>query len=216
MRYTHCIWDFNGTILDDMSAGIRAVNDLLSERGLPCIENVDAYRSVFGFPVKSYYERLGFDFLKEPYDVIAHKWVELYLRYVEDCGLCEGVYETKRFFEEKQITQILLSATEKNMLERQLGSLGLKNAFGEVLGLDNIFAVSKVDIAIEWRKNNPEARAFMIGDTEHDLAVAKAIGADCYLLCSGHQSKERLVATGAPVFDTLADILRYLMEKKYL
>ena len=215
MKYTHCIWDFNGTIIDDMNAGIRAVNELLAARGLPCIESIDAYRRIFGFPVKNYYERLGFDFSKEPYDVIAHEWVALYLRYVEECGLCKGVYETKRLFEEKGIRQILLSATEKNMLESQIASVGLKNAFDEVWGLDNIFAVSKVDMALEWRKKNPEAIAFLIGDTEHDLEVARAIGADCYLLCSGHQSRELLEGVGALVFDDLFGIAKYLNDNKY-
>lgn len=216
MKYTHCIWDFNGTLLDDMSAGIRAVNDLLRKRALPCIEDIDAYRRVFGFPVKEYYERLGFDFSIEPYDVIAHEWVALYLRYVEDCGLSRGAEETIRAFDDSGLTQILLSATEKDMLESQLGAVGLKNAFSEVLGLDNIFATSKVDIALEWRKNNPCARAFVIGDTEHDLAVAKAIGADCYLLSCGHQSREKLEKSGAPVFDGLCELVEYFKENRLL
>ena len=84
MRYTHCIWDFNGTILNDMSAGIRAVNELLAKRNLPLISGIEQYRNIFGFPVKSYYEALGFDFSKEPYDKLAHEWVALYLEYVKD------------------------------------------------------------------------------------------------------------------------------------
>ena len=216
MKYTHCIWDFNGTLLDDMSAGIRAVNDLLRERHLPCIEDINAYRRVFGFPVKEYYERLGFDFSLEPYDVIAHKWVALYLRYVEDCGLSTWAKEAVGVFADNGITQVLLSATEKNMLDSQIGFLGLKNAFDEVLGLDNIFAVSKVDIALKWRENNPAARAFVVGDTEHDLAVAKAIGADCYLLSCGHQSRERLKKTGAQVFDGLFELTEYLKDNRFI
>ena len=210
MKYTHCIWDFNGTLLDDMSAGIRAVNDLLRQRELSCIEDINAYRRVFGFPVKEYYERLGFDFSIEPYDVIAHEWVELYLRYVKDCGLSNGAQETIKGFADNGLTQILLSATEKDMLDSQLGFLGLENAFSEVLGLDNIFAASKVDIALKWRKNNVCANAFVIGDTEHDLLVAKAIGADCYLLSCGHQSRERLEKLGAPVFEELFELTEYL------
>ncbi len=212
MKYTHCIWDFNGTVLDDMSAGISAVNELLVERELPCIKDINAYREVFGFPVKDYYKRLGFDFSKEPYDVIAHKWVELYLHYVKDCGLCKGVSDALTCFENKGIVQILLSATEKNMLDSQLASLGLKNVFNEVLGLDDIFAISKIDIAVKWRKNNPYANAFVIGDTEHDFDVAKTIGADCYLLCSGHQSRELLQKKGVLVFESLGEIAEYLIE----
>ena len=75
-RYTHIIWDFNGTILDDVQLGIRCVNTMLSKRGLPVLPDVEAYRQVFGFPIEAYYRRLGFDFEKEDYHtVLAPEWV---------------------------------------------------------------------------------------------------------------------------------------------
>ena len=210
MKYTHCIWDFNGTVLNDMSAGIRAVNDLLFARDLPIIESISQYRKIFGFPVKSYYEALGFDFFKEPYDKIAHEWVALYLEYVKDCTLCEGVWATLEKFKECGLKQILLSATEKKMLDQQIVDLDLTYAFDEILGLDNIYAVSKLSMACEWKNKNPDMVAFMIGDTEHDFAVAQAMGVDCYLICSGHQSRERLETLGVPVFENLLELTDFL------
>lgn len=211
-RYTHAVWDFNGTVLDDVDTGIRAVNTLLSERGLRQIASVDEYRRVFGFPIRSYYERLGFDFSVEPYEELAPKWVELYLNFVVDAPLFEGVTDSLALLREKGLGLILLSATEKCMLTSQLASLGLENAFDEVLGLDNIHAYSKVDIAREWRKNAPQMHAFMIGDTEHDVQTAEAMGIDCYLVSGGHQDVERLAATGAPVFDSVKSLMTYLCE----
>lgn len=212
MRYTHCIWDFNGTILNDMSAGIRAVNELLLKRGLPQISGIEQYRSIFVFPVKSYYETLGFDFSKEPYDKIAHEWVALYLEYVKDCSLCDGVAQTLEKFNSCGLEQVLLSATERKMLDSQIEELGLKDCFSEILGLDNIYAVSKLSMACEWKKSKKNMNAFMIGDTEHDCAVANAMGIDCYLVCSGHQSKERLEKLGVPVFDDLYELTKFLEE----
>jgi phosphoglycolate phosphatase len=43
----------------------------------------------------------------------------------------------------------------------------------------------------------------MIGDTIHDFEVAKGIGADCILIADGHQSKEKLISTGAKVYDSI-------------
>ena len=57
MKYSHIIWDFNGTILDDVSIGIEAINMLLLRRGLKTIDSVDEYRRIFGFPIKDYYRR---------------------------------------------------------------------------------------------------------------------------------------------------------------
>ena len=212
MRYTHCIWDFNGTVLNDMSAGIRAVNELLAKRNLPLISGIEQYRDIFGFPVKSYYEALGFDFSKEPYDKIAHEWVALYLEYVKDCSLCDGVEATLDKLKSHGLIQILLSATERDMLMRQVNDLGLMDRFSEILGLDNIYAVSKLSMACDWRRNNPNISAFMIGDTEHDCAVAKAMGVDCYLVCSGHQSRERLEKLDVPVFEDLYELTAFFEE----
>ena len=61
-HYTHVIWDFNGTILNDVRLGISCTNRMLEERGLPVIPDEDTYRGIFGFPIDDYYSRLGFDF----------------------------------------------------------------------------------------------------------------------------------------------------------
>ena len=216
MKYTHCIWDFNGTVLDDMTAGIRAVNDLLIERGLTPISDIEQYRKVFGFPIKNYYERLGFDFSKEPYDVIAHKWVALYLEYVKESRLCDGVEALMQVLSERGIEQVLLSATEQNMLNSQVKALGLEKQFSEVLGMDDIYAVSKLRRAREWRERNREAGAFFVGDTEHDCEAAEAMGIDCFLVAIGHQPKERLIQTGAKVFDSLYELCEYLTESELI
>ena len=34
MKITHIIWDFNGTVLDDVEMAVAAVNDMLDSRGL--------------------------------------------------------------------------------------------------------------------------------------------------------------------------------------
>ena len=47
MKYTDIIWDFNGTILDDVEAGIKSVNKMLSDRSLPTIKDKEHYRRVF-------------------------------------------------------------------------------------------------------------------------------------------------------------------------
>ena len=212
MKYDHIIWDFNGTILDDIDTGIRSVNKLLQDRGLPEIGSKEAYRAVFGFPIIDYYRRLGFDFDREPYEVIAPLWVEQYMINVKDAPVFCDVRATIEFFESCGIPQTLLSATEKNMLVSQLEGLGLLDPFCLILGRDDIHAASKGGVAQAWREKNPDATVLMIGDTDHDLQVAGEIGADCALICRGHQSREYLESLGAPVFDSLSQLVEYLKE----
>lgn len=212
MTYTHAIWDFNGTVLDDVDAGIRAVNELLAPRGLPTLTGREAYYRVFHFPIQSYYASLGFDFEKESYEALAPQWVERYLRYAATAPLCHGVKETLEHFRVRGLRQVLLSATEKGMLSSQVAELGLSHYFDEQMGLGDIHARSKVALGEAWRRRNPDARAFMIGDTVHDCEAAAAMGVDCYLVAGGHQSRETLEATGVPVFDTLDELTAFLTE----
>ncbi len=209
--YTHLVWDFNGTVLDDVRLGIDCVNAMLEKRGLATIPDVDAYHQVFGFPIDDYYRRLGFDFEREDYDtVLAPEWVALYLAGEPSCPMNPGVAETVAAVAARGIPQIMLSASELSQLRGQLGRLGLTEAFCEVLGLDNIHARSKAALALAWRSRNPEGRPLFLGDTEHDAAVAQAIGADCVLYTGGHGSRDRLAACGVPLIDRIEDILNYL------
>ena len=199
MKYTHILWDFNGTILDDVDVGIESVNTLLKKRGLPLIPDADYYRGVFGFPIIKYYERLGFDFSVEPFAELAVEWVDEYMSRVSDASVNKDIVSLIKRGRAEGLGQVLVSATEREMLSNQLLEIGIFDLFDEVFGLDNIHAVNKISAAMAWREKNPSAKAVCVGDTDHDFETAKAIGADCVLLCGGHQSSEYLLGLGCPV-----------------
>lgn len=205
-NYTHVIWDFNGTILDDLDACLRSANALLCRHGLAPLKDLAHYRAVFGFPIIEYYRRLGFDFSVTPYPVLAKEWVELYNRFSASSGLCPGVPELLARFSALGMRQIILSATEREMLLGQVRALGIIDWFDEIRGLDNIHAYSKTDLARDWRAAHPDARVLFLGDTDHDAATAAAIGADCLLVASGHQPRSVLErCPSLAVLDSLLD-----------
>ena len=214
MKYTYCIWDFNGTIFDDVGASISAVNTLLAERGLKTLDSKDKYQEVFDFPIIDYYRRIGFDFDKEPYEVIAPLWVDLYLENSKKSGLFGDVISSLDFFEERGIKQSVLSASEKNMLTGQLRELGIYDRFEEIMGIDNIYAESKIALAKDWKHRHEGERALFIGDTTHDYETAEVLGADCYLISAGHQPEYKLRAAGenVKIFPNLSTLVEYLKE----
>ncbi|MBP5245457.1 MAG: HAD hydrolase-like protein, partial [Clostridia bacterium] len=112
MKYTHILWDFNGTILDDVQTGIKSINTLLERRNLPVIPDESYYKDVFTFPIINYYKRLGFDFSKEPFDIIAHEWVKEYMENVKDAGVNDGVIHLLKRAKEQGVKQYILSATQ--------------------------------------------------------------------------------------------------------
>ena len=91
-KYTHLLWDFNGTVFDDFQACLDSVNAMLAERALPTLTAED-YREVFDFPVRDYYAKVGFDFTREPFEVLAPLWVAEYQRRSRESTIYPGVRE---------------------------------------------------------------------------------------------------------------------------
>ena len=207
MNYTHIFWDFNGTLLDDVQAGIQSINVLLRRRGLPLIKDVEQYRDVFCFPIIKYYSRLGFDFTKENFADTAVEWVEQYDIFAADAPLYPHAKEVLVELRERGYRQIILTASEYNMVSAQLETLGIKEYFDEILGTDNIRAYGKAHIAVDYVKKARPERAVLIGDTEHDSEVAAACGMDCLLVSQGHQSRQVLDACGRRVVGGLDEAL---------
>ncbi len=213
-QITHVIWDFNGTVLDDMQAGIDSVNEMLAARGLPVLRGISDYRRVFCFPVREYYRRLGFDFEKEDYDtVLAPLWVRLYREKSATSPLFPGVRPLLEALRAVGASQTLLSATEQEMLREQLLARGAMDWFDEVWGTGSIHAHGKLGLAAAWRAAHPDAVPLMIGDTTHDAEVAREIGAACVLVASGCHSRAALAACGVPVVEDLFECRDLLLRQ---
>lgn len=206
------VWDFNGTLLDDVAIGVESVNTLLRRRGLPPIPSHERYREIFGFPVEDYYRRAGFDLDNEPYDAVAHEWLAEYRLRERQAPLRRGAAELIGFFDERHIPQAVLSATESRMLEEQLRDLGIAERFAEICGNDNIYAVSKTETAVRWTNMRNRGRILMIGDTPHDAETARAAGFVPALVMGGHSTESKLKATNEAVFTSFEELKETLLQ----
>jgi len=207
VKFDSIIWDWNGTLLNDVDIVVETINQLLNDRNLTLL-TVDRYLDVFTFPVRDYYEQIGFDLINEPFEIPAIQFITIYNKAVETCGLHDDVIPVLSRLKEQGFRQFILSAMEQEQLEKTVNDNGIDHFFEDLCGLNNHYAVSKVDNGkslIRKQGLNPE-RTLMVGDTIHDFEVAQAIGCKCVLVAKGHQSKVRLQTTGAPVLDRLAEI----------
>ena len=97
------------------------------------------------------------------------------------------------------------------MLEKQVLGLGIRPYFDELLGLTDIHAHSKAEIGLYWKAQHPDAIPLLIGDTDHDAAVAAAMGIDCILVSAGHQNRETLQACKPlRLINSIEEILHFL------
>lgn len=205
------IWDWNGTILDDTRLCLAVENELLRERGMQEITE-DWYLDHFTFPVRRYYEKMGYTFASESFETVAGLFMERYRERYASCSLREDAVGVLRFAKTRGIAQTLLSVTQQDDLLEQVQRFGIAPYFAQILGQDDISCRSKVDRAKEYMaKTGIDPRdALFIGDTDHDAEAARAVGCPCALLCGGHQSKTVLLRCGVPVYDSAEDLRKEL------
>ena len=209
--YKHIIWDWNGTLLDDVDIVIDAMNNLLKRRKLPLID-YETYKSIFTFPVKHYYELLGFNFKAEPFEKLATEYMTEFNSDKYQSRLFSEAEKVLRSIYDLGISQSILSASQEEELNIIVERLGIKNYFKMVAGLNNHYANSKVERGkqcLSYLKLMSD-EVILIGDTIHDYEVACELGCDCLLISNGHQSYERLNKLNTSIISSLSDVREYI------
>lgn len=206
----YVFFDFNGTILDDVNLCLNLLNKLLT---LQNKKNLDIfeYRNVFTFPIKKYYELAGIDFNLNSFEELSEIFINNYQEASYNCNVYPNLREVLAKLTKLNIKKVVLSASQIDNLLKQLEVLNLKSEFDNVLGLDNIYATSKVLVAKDFINNkiNPK-EVLLVGDTTHDFEVASELGFKIILFAGGHQSIEVLSKTKAPIICDLKEILNFI------
>ena len=214
MRIKTVLWDWNGTLLDDVELCFRTINGMLRRRGLRGFASIEEYRHTFRFPVEDYYRQAGFDFEKESFISLAAEYMSIYQPASLRCTLREGTRSVLERLENEGVSQLVLSASERRNLLMQAENCDVSQCFERLLGIDDVFARSKLHIAMKWLEESgaEPSGILLIGDTAHDCEVARAIGCGVLLLCGGHQDRERLEACGCQVVESTGKILDYVLD----
>jgi phosphoglycolate phosphatase len=205
--YKHIVWDWNGTLLDDVAIAMDVMNKLLIRRTLPLLDQ-ERYKEVFTFPVKEYYAQLGFNFNTEPFELLSSEFITEFRAALIKFRLHIGAEEVLKHIAGLGIDQSILSASEEQELFDAVNMLNINQYFSKIVGLNNHFAVSKTDmgrVLIGDLGLKPKEVLF-IGDTIHDYEVADALGCDCLLISNGHQSYRKLSECGTPIIETIQNL----------
>lgn len=209
-KYKNVVWDWNGTLLNDVNTGWKTLNSMLGKRGLPVL-TLEKYRDTFGFPVETFYQTIGFDLQKESLHELSVDFVETYDLFAGEVSLNEGVREVMEEIRRRNIRQYILSALREDLLCQITAAFGIDVFFEKMCGSDNIYAAGKVERGrrmVEMLGILPE-ETLMVGDTVHDAEVARELGFGILLYEGGHNTFRRLQEK-APVITHIEDILAYL------
>ena len=207
------IWDWNGTLLDDLDICISGINTYLEKRNLSLMTR-ESYRNVFDFPIKDYYSKIGFDFEKEDFGELSIKFLETYFNNFNQTRLFDHVPEILKELQKKGFSHYILSAMGQDALENSVLKFGIEKYFVAIQGAGDILAKGKLDYAkklFRKEKLDPECTCF-IGDSLHDKEVADQLNISCILISAGHQSHERLLVNNNLVVKNIEEAAREISK----
>jgi|TARA_B100000900_G_scaffold193414_1_gene163615 phosphoglycolate phosphatase len=215
MKYKHIIWDWNGTLLNDLTLCVDLLNLSLKKRRLPAM-NEDDYRAKFLFPIKTFYESIGFDFSKETFTVANDEFHDGFEQNFKKLALQPFAVDAISHFKKIGIKQSILSATVQNKLTQQVEFFGITHLLDNVIGISN--TPSGYGKEFEGKQllkeiNLPLDETIIIGDSMLDFNVAKALEIDCALLSNGHNNLARLKDTGSKTFSNIQSFSDWILDK---
>jgi phosphoglycolate phosphatase-like HAD superfamily hydrolase len=201
----HIVWDWNGTLLDDLELVVAATNASLASAGGGPV-TVDDHRRDFRRPVPHYYGWvLGRELTDAEFATIDHTFHQSYNSGLAACRLAPGAQAA---LERWRGSQSLLSMWFHDDLVPTIDRYGLTGHFGRVDGLRATVGggmkaphLAAHLAALGLRGDG----CVLIGDSLDDAAAAASVGADCILYSGGLTHPEKLATAGLPVADTLAD-----------
>jgi phosphoglycolate phosphatase-like HAD superfamily hydrolase len=200
----HLVWDWNGTLLDDLSLVVAATNAVLASLAVPAI-TAEEHRVRFRRPVADFYA----DMLGRPVDDaefarLDKMFHDTYRRGLPTCGLAADAHAAMRAWPG---TQSLLSMWFHDELVPVVESHGLTSRFNRIDGFRGTVGGDRKarHLAAHLAGLGLDGRSVvLIGDSLDDAAAADAVGARCVLYTGGFTDPMRLRAAGRPVVDTLA------------
>lgn len=181
-------WDWNGTLLDDAELCRQVMNTVLVDRGHEPLADLDAYRSVFRFPIRDFYRSVGVG--DDHFVPAATAYLALLATRVGKARLHEGAHRTVRAIGRLGIRQVLASATVADALAQQMAPHGLDGMFEAVLTIDDPYRASKHDVIRRWLTASGLApgEVLVVGDTNHDEEIADDLGTQFLHFEAGHGS----------------------------
>jgi phosphoglycolate phosphatase-like HAD superfamily hydrolase len=199
----HLVWDWNGTLLDDLALVVAATNASLALAGGAQV-NADEHRRDFRRPIADYYSHvLGRPVDQDEFLRLDRAFHTAYSAGVQTCPLAGDAHQALRAWVGPQS---LLSMWFHEELVPTVARYGLEHYFARVDGLRAPVGGGPKAPHLRVHLDAlgvPPAHCVLIGDSVDDAGAAAEVGAACVLYSGGFTDAALLVATGLPVVGTL-------------
>jgi phosphoglycolate phosphatase-like HAD superfamily hydrolase len=202
---THLVWDWNGTLLDDLSLVVSSTNHAFAAVGGRTVD-ADEHRTRFRRPVAEFYaEILERAVDEEEFGALDRIFHDAYRLGLTTMSLAADAMTAIRSWPG---SQSLLSMWFHEELVPAVETYGLAGIFTRVDGL-------RTEVGGDLKAGHlarhlaelgvPGEQVVLIGDSLDDAEAAYSVGGRAVLYTGGFTAPARLRASGRPVADTLVE-----------
>jgi phosphoglycolate phosphatase-like HAD superfamily hydrolase len=205
----HIVWDWNGTLLNDLELVVRSVSESIGRFGHDPID-ADSYRDHYTRPVRSFYDSLfGRQVGDMEWSDLNKIFHEVYYAGVDTASLADDAVSVLDGASGLGFGQSLLSMSTHEHLVPTVRTHGIERYFSLITGLER--PSGEVKAAHLERhlldQDVDPGTVVVVGDTPDDHMAAVSVGARSILYDGGSHHRHVLEAQGAPVADTLTAVL---------
>jgi phosphoglycolate phosphatase len=211
-NYRLVVFDWDGTLMDSAAAIVASMQAAASDLGLQPPDDATA-RQVIGLGLHDALSRALPGVPDSEYRRVAERYRHHYLSQDHQLSLFAGAYELVK--ELNAAGYLLGVATGKSRvgLDRALQSTGLKHLFHATRCADECNSKPAPDMLLELMEelDASPARTLMVGDTTHDLQMARHAGVQALGVGFGAHDRETL-ASEQPLglFDEFSELAEWL------
>lgn len=217
MRYTHCFWDLDGTLVNTAPSVTHSVQHALAQMGLS-VPHESELLGFIGPPLLD-----GFSHFIGLSDADSERAVGLYRAHYKagalfECSLYDGVREVLDRLHTRGIVSVVATCKPHEFASRIVDHLGISDRIAFVSGpeMDGTRGSKQEVISYAAAKLGITdlTKCLMLGDRGSDVMGAAYHGMDCVGALWGFGSREELLESGARYLCTAPrEVLSVLFEE---
>ncbi len=217
------VFDWNGTLLSDTMASLKATNDCLAFHKHHPITLAEL-REHFNFPIIHFYKALGMcvDDILANQDESNKVFQKSYAHHARYTRTRRGARDLLQWLKGQGATSIILSNSRTETIRAHLERLKIAHFFDHISahhcdGTTILHTTSKHERLEEYMANHGHApeNTIIIGDSTEEPALAKALGLTSIGIMDGSISRQRLRAAQPDYLINHLQESQYIFSKKY-
>ena len=194
-RYDLIVFDWDGTVADSTAVIAASIQAACRDLALP-VPSDEAARYVIGMGLEAALRHAVPEAPPEQYPALVERYRHHYLSQDETIPLFQGARETIAGLHGAGYRLAVATGKSRNGLDRSLRTSGMGGYFHAIRTADQTLSKPHPAMLLEIMQELAVSseRTLMVGDTTHDLQMARNAGVDAVGVAHGAHPAEKLLA----------------------